>query len=238
MIRKISVLVVTLIVLLGFSHTSEAVVINGGSNLLSAPYATQLETWLGEGSIDLTNIFSHELGDGKTSADFHTSSDGMGRTFSVIEVLATKGNEHQIIGGYNPQSWNQLSDYNYTPNDADRTAFLFNLTNTFVQLQKLGVFEGLYQTYTSNSYGPSFGVGHDLFVNSSLSMGYAYEYTYGTGINVSNIIGGTFVWDGIDFGKIEVFTIGEAATVPEPSTYLLLGSGILGLAVWRRRRKG
>jgi hypothetical protein len=29
-----------------------------------------------------------------------------------------------------------------------------------------------------------------------------------------------------------------AATVPEPSTYLLLGSGIAGLIVWRRRRKG
>ena len=30
----------------------------------------------------------------------------------------------------------------------------------------------------------------------------------------------------------------DISSIPEPSTYLLLGSGILGLVFWRRRRKG
>jgi hypothetical protein len=34
-----------------------------------------LETWLGEGPLALTSLLSHQVGDGKTSLDFHTAVD-------------------------------------------------------------------------------------------------------------------------------------------------------------------
>ena len=110
----------------------------GGSTLITPAGFTQLESWLGQGDITLTKVFSHTAGDGKTSYNFHAAVDGLGATFTVIQLLATQGNQAQVIGGYNPQSWNSTNSYNITPTDAARTAFLFNLTNVAIQRQKLG----------------------------------------------------------------------------------------------------
>jgi len=91
---------------LAMGPQAHAVTITGGIGLLTTAGGTQLETWLGEGSLALTSIFSHQVGDLKTSLDFHTAADGQGRTFAIMEVLGINGGPNEIIGGYNPQSWN------------------------------------------------------------------------------------------------------------------------------------
>ena len=112
---------------------AHADLIIGGSTLITPAGFTQLESWLGQGDITLTKVFSHTLGDGQTSYNFHAAVDGLGATFTVIQLLATQGNQAQVIGGYNPQSWNSTNSYNITPTDAARTAFLFDLTNVAIQ---------------------------------------------------------------------------------------------------------
>jgi hypothetical protein len=115
--------------------SASAAIVVGGSELLTPAYAQQLQDWLGEGPIALTNIFTKATGD--TSADFHAAADGQGRTFSVLEVLTVNGEvATQIIGGYNPQSWSSNAGWHLSPTNAERTAFLFNLSTTEKQDQK------------------------------------------------------------------------------------------------------
>ena len=73
----------------------------------------------------------------------------------AVEVISSNNqNTYQIIGGYNPQSWDSSNNYHYTNNDADRTGFIFNLTNANVgkMHQKKTTESGYY--YKGSDYGP------------------------------------------------------------------------------------
>jgi hypothetical protein len=237
------ILCISLIAAVAFPRTVQAALIVGGSSLLSQSDANQLESWLGEGPITLNNIFTKTTGDGQDSYDFHAAADGQGRTFVVMEVLTTYGNSYQIIGGYNPQSWDNSGSYHYTSTDAERTAFLFNLTTATLQAQQLNsspsASAGPYQTFNRLDYGPTFGGGHDIYSDTTLSAGYAQQYTYGgPGILGLNIIGKPFQGSpSINYGSIEVFTIMNTPTsaVPEPTTALLWLVG--GMVCWRYRAR-
>lgn len=232
------------------SKASAAVSVVGGSNILVDGDADQLGSWLAEPNIVLTNIFSKTSSDGQTPLDFHAAVDGMGRTFSLLKI--TTGIEvpiEEVIGGYNPQSWNSSGGYNYTPTDAERTAFIFNLTWVEKQSQKLTSdpdgYAGEYQTYNNSDYGPAFGGGWDIGTHyQSLEAGYAYNYSYGPGHGADNILGilgdNPVVSTAFTIVSLEVFTISEAAAVPEPTSLVIWSLVALtscGGAWWRRRRR-
>ena len=230
-------------VLLFLHYPAQAATINGGSTLLDMTKANQLQTWLGEGEIILTNIFSTTPSDGKTSSNFHSAVDLQGRTFSVLSITSTNYTTPILFGGYNPQSWDgTLNQYVTTASDTDRTAFLFNLNDTYKWNQKLSTdplgSNGFYQTYNGSGYGPTFGGGHDLYVNNNLQFDYNYPWGYGphttTGFDLDGITGlsnnetNPENWA----TTLEVFTI---SAVPIPSAVWLFGSGLIGLAGIRRR---
>ncbi len=155
-----------------------------------SPYEAQLATWLGEGDLAFFEIFSSSNGDGKTSTDFHAAVDGQGRTFTLLEVTSFDTGLTQIIGGYNPQSWNSTTGYNVTPTDAERTAFIFNLTDGIKHEQILGSYPGSVQTYNEFNEGPIFG-GNDIWVRDSLVAATTKQYSYGP-VN-DHITSGLFV---------------------------------------------
>jgi hypothetical protein len=210
------------------------------TSLLSSGYQTQLETWLGEGRLALTNVYSKATGD--TSLDFHKASDGKGRTFSIMEATNASG-QTWLVGGYNPQSWSSTDGMHVTMDDSQRTAFLFNLTAGFMLPQLKQYFSGdgvgKDQTFNSAKFGPTFGVGHDLYVPEDLTNGgssYLYTYNhYGQPTMGYSILDGS-VWKGADitFGAIQVFSI---SAIPEPATYALLLAGLGVLGVARRRKR-
>ena len=166
----------------------------------------------------------------------------------MIQVLAQNGYADQIIGGYDPQSWDSLGYYHLTSLDPQRTAFLFNLTTTTIQRQKLNTsadpyYYGEYQTYNTATDGPTFGGGYDLHVYNDLTTGYGQQYSYGpAGYDGLNIAGRQFDASAVMvFGAIEVYMISDSvASAPEPSTLTLLAFGgvsLLGYAGLRRRKK-
>jgi hypothetical protein len=229
----------------------------GGSSMLGGPGLAQLEAWLGQGPLTLTNIFTKGV-DGSTSTDWHAAVDHQGATFSLLEMVAydpeADANVTQIIGGYNPRSWDAATNgWVSTPNDADRTAFIFNLTTGVLQRQCLSTDPtdcgrdladyGEWQTFDHLDYGPSFGGGQDIHVNADLDDGFSYNYSYGVpgsplaGYGQQNGLDpnpGSSGW--IAVGALETFTIAPfTGAVPAPGGPALFALGLLGLAVARRR---
>jgi hypothetical protein len=100
---------------------------------LSASDNAQLQTWLGQGEVTLTGIFSSLPS--STSFEFHAAADGKGATFTVMNV--TENGVTKIIGGYNPQSWNSSSGYTIQNDSEERAAFIFNLTDSLKYNQRL-----------------------------------------------------------------------------------------------------
>lgn len=231
--------------LLGVTDAKANSLVVGGSGLLTQSGANQLAAALGEGDLTLTNVFAHGVGDGKTATTFHTSVDGLGRTFSVLEVTAVGSTSTSlIVGGYDPQSWNSSGNYNNVALDIQRTAFLFNLTSSTTMAEKLGPADGnagMSQTANDPGYGPWFGGGSDLRVNASLTTGFAYQFSYGpTGQAGTTIFGAAFGGGGLTptYARIEVFTITDGVPAPLPATALagaVLMGGIGLLKVTRHR---
>ncbi len=220
--------------------------------LLTTTGQALLEAHLGEGSLILTNGATTSLAD--YAADWHADADGIGRTFTLIEITsATKNNNSgggsggtfsgpMIIGGYNPFSWNSSGTYN---EGANRDAFLFNLTLGLF-LDQLPGSIGDKQTFNHTSLGPTFGGGHDLQVRDSLESGSLNPYSYSNGVTGlsdfmsvtlnQNVIGTLGYWD-IQIGGIETYTIANVSAIPLPAALPLFVSGLLGLGVMARRRK-
>lgn len=210
-------------------------------SLLNGAQEAQLSAWLGEGPLALTAIYTKAAGD--TSRDFHLAADGKGRTFSVMQASNAAG-QTWLVGGYNPQSWNSSGNYNMTPEDRDRTAFIFNLTSGqhFRQTPKTYALDtvGSYQTFNDINAGPTFGIGADLGMSADLSSnGVSSRYSY---IDPVNGIFGASLLDGtpygsypnVTFGAMQVFSV---SAVPEPASYAMLAFGLIMLGGWQARRR-
>lgn len=205
----------------------------GGSALLDASGHAQLERWLGQGKFDLSNVFTRGLDD--TALDFHAATDGRGPTFTLMQVTNDSGLSF-LVGGFNPQSWSSTDGWHNTPTDAYRTGFIFNMTEPALYRQVLSDYvlpsQGERQTFNGIDYGPTFGTGHDLYVNASLKAAFSWQVTYGnpadSGLSIiDRSLGGRLV----RVDALEVFTL---SPIPEPATYAMLLGGLALLGAVRR----
>ena len=206
----------------------------GGSALLDAGRHAQLERWLGQGQFDLVNVFTRDPGD--TSAEFHAATDDRGPTFTLMQLTNETGQSF-LVGGFNPQSWSSTDGWHNTPTDPYRSAFIFNMTAPALYRQVPSTYvlpsQGERQSFNGIDYGPTFGTGHDLYVNASLSAAFSWQVTYGdpadSGLSIiDRSLGGHLV----QVDALEVFTL---SPIPEPATAAMLlgGLALLGGVVRR-----
>ena len=220
-------------------HGARASSLIGGSDLLDAGSLQQLSGWLGQGDLQLTNIFDKVPG--QTAADFHAAADGKGATFTLIEAMTNSGTF--IIGGYNPVSWSTAGAWTTSPNVADRIAFVFNLTTAQTFAQNATAF-GLNGGYNAANAGPGFGNGFDIFVDGILGQASSFLASFGSpadfGKDLARYPAPQF--GSYPVGRLKVFSIELAPVttpVPEPkrTPLLLAGLAFTGAAARRRRRQ-
>ncbi len=146
-----------------------------GSDLISLGHGLQLNAWVGKQSQVWKRCYSKKT-DGGSGSTFHSKCDNKGPTLSIF-----KSNNGNLYGGYYSKSW--VSNNNYQHDDK---AFLFSLTKT----SKHKVINPQYAVYSGNSYGPTFGGGHDIYTSNDMSyqntyFGHSYECPFGSAGNGS-----------------------------------------------------
>jgi hypothetical protein len=223
------------LVLAGVGAEAYADTTASGTSLLDQGRRRQLERWLGAGEFTFNNVFTRQTGD--TSLDFHAAVDGMGPTFTLMQVTNAGGASY-VVGGYNPQSWSSTDGWHVTDFDWQRTGFIFNMTEPAVFRQVSSTYilpsQGSRQTFNQSDHGPTFGTGPDLFVDSGLDTAISWQVTYGDPLNQGkSIIDGTVGGQFVHIDAIELYTL---APIPEPAEAAMLLAG-LGLVGWRLRRR-
>ena len=154
-----------------------------GTSFLKDDEKILISKWISPNKVIKFNLLFSTNKHGDSSSTFHYYCDGVFPTVTV--VLDTSGRR---FGGYTTHNWCQStvgSSYSTSPD-----SFIFSLSNK----QKYDLINKFdtNAVYKYNSYGPSFGGGHDLCLASSCNSNtssYCNKSSYNTGNN--NLLGGS-----------------------------------------------
>ena len=109
--------------------------------------------------------------DGMSAGVFHNKCNNKGPTISLF-----KNEKGYIFGGYASIDWTSYGNYR-TASDS----FIFTLTNMYnISPTKFANSNTSYSIYDYSSYGPTFGGGHDIYIdfsNNSNYLNFPHSYT-------------------------------------------------------------
>ncbi|XP_060600190.1 interferon-induced protein 44-like, partial [Ruditapes philippinarum] len=170
-----------------------------------------LEQWIGTGPKTFTLLYAITR-DGCNATTFHQKCDNQGPTVTVLY-----NQQGSVYGGFAPVSWNSSNQWiNNT------SAFLYQLRFSGNEKStKFPIKSANYQNalYCHQSYGPTFGGGHDIHtfsstVNSSgtyftLNGGMNFGHTYDTqGLTATNINNGN-----MNVTELQVYKVSDGQRV-------------------------
>lgn len=140
-----------------------------GSTLLGPVEQAMMVMWLPEDLRHSSTLLYRRTTDGTTAADFHSAVDGNSHTLVVISTT-----DGFVFGGYNEGTWEGPTSGYYEGFNPDNFLFSINSARKWpIRPDRLE-----YGTYNRDTYGPTFGGGHDLFLNSEMTGGYCYAWSY------------------------------------------------------------
>ena len=116
---------------------------------------------------EASNLLYKASRDGWSPQRFHQLCDNKGATYTRAII-----NDGRVLGAYTSMSWSStVQNYNH-----DTTAFFYDGTTIFPSTNSIWG-SGQYATYTSNSYFPTFGGGHDMYIWGQNMYNNAYTFT-------------------------------------------------------------
>ena len=138
-----------------------------GSVLLSRAQQKQLNQWTGKPGQIWKRCYLKST-DPNTASAFHSQCNNQGPSFSIFKSNDGPHNQARLFGGYTEVSWGGSNTYN-----GYDTPFLFVLEPTLERFPFGGFAPNQGKSiYDHVNYGPTFGSGHDLHINSNMQLGY------------------------------------------------------------------
>lgn len=123
--------------------------------------------------------------DGTSSSNFHTYCNGHAPIFIVMR--ATNG---YIATAYTSVAYNNRNEYALAPPNANWLNNLWNGSSTSTNKYYNNTGNSQYATYDNDSYGPTFGNGHDIYIPNPMNGGNASSYPYSYNIPSSTTLFG------------------------------------------------
>ncbi len=182
------------ILLLASVGSATAANIAGNASLLNQAQADALETRIGRGFQTFSLRYRSDV-HGASSAIFHTRVDGLPRTLSVYRITSPV---NAVVSGYVDTPWRTDQTYDIVPAGSSN-AFM---TQFDTMAHAVPVWP--YQKYNNSAYGPTFGGGHDIYIDSTMLVGYVNRHTYPFGAN--NAIGAQG-YANIQLDRVEVYEV-------------------------------
>lgn len=126
-----------------------------------------MNNWIGN-KFQTWHLAYRRTTNGPSSATFHNLTDNRGPSLVLIQL-----DNGKRLGGFTDRSWGSPGSYLPTIH-----AFIFSLT---AQEKYPQGFTNTWSTYGHSSYGPTFGGGHDIFIDGNMALGYCsfpHSYSY------------------------------------------------------------
>lgn len=142
--------------------------------------------------------------DGFSADSFHLRCDGKAKTLTIV-----KSEHGNIFGGFTTKAWTSKDEWKSDPD-----AFIFSFINKENNPFKVPVFYGIRAILSGSNYGPTFGGGNDIYINSGSDtnresysdFGHTYkhpDYAYQTE-RAQSILAGSYEYKTLE---IEVFNL-------------------------------
>ena len=241
--KKLSLILCSILLIFGIAGIANAAPVTFFGEDLGLGEGTALSSWANASAAE-SNFLSNLVGVG--TEDFETYSDGTGTplalTFPGAGTATLNGSGY--VNTVTPGTTNGVGRYAISGSNYWEATSEFSLTFSapiaafgFYGID-IGDYDGQVTLHCTNGDTLDINIGNSMNISggSVLYFGfYDLEHAY-TSIEFGNTA------EGVDFFGFDDFTIGTieqvvpSQGVPEPATILLLGSGLIGLGVFGRKK--